>query len=191
MQELRAHSPKVSKRRSRMRRALIEVATRKFAERGPDGVSIEEIIEGAEMARTTFYTFYPSKEDLLADIVLPVFEQGIQDLKRIRIGSPEAVARAIADVYLGLWQENRDALIVAKKLGMKYFALIEEVHRAWGEALRRPLDALEKSGRLRNGKAAYAAQLIARSAVQFLEIYGGDACCKELFRDTMEGLLVK
>ena len=191
MPRTKTQSTKIVNRRNRTRETLIQVATRQFAASGPDDVSIENIIEESEIARTTFYTFYPSKEALLTDIVRPVFERGIEEFRLIDAKEPRQIARGIANVYLTLWRENRDAFQLAKRMGMKHFPLFEDLHQDYSNMLRKILGVLQQSGRLRNNNAAYTSQLIARSVVLFLEVYSQDDNFENLFRTTMEGLLLK
>ena len=52
-------------RRVKMRRRLIEAATRVFARQGPEGTVIEHVIEEAGVARGTFYNHFRSIDALL------------------------------------------------------------------------------------------------------------------------------
>ncbi len=187
----RSTSQKILNRRDRMRQRLVEVASEKFAARGPDAVSIDDLVEEAEIAKKTFYTFFGSKEDLLSEIVRPVFERGIRELSSLKTDSAHKTAKGVADVYLTLWDEYPQALAIAMKLDMKYFFLIEEVHTKFSTALRKKLKTLEDSGELRNGNAIYSSRIIARSAILFLEVYSEDESPDQLFRTTIEGLLLK
>ncbi len=184
-------SQKILRRRDRMRQRLVEVAIEKFAARGPDSVSVDDLVEDAEIAKKTFYTFFGSKEELLSDIVRPVFERGIEELSSLKTDSAQKTAQGVADVYLTLWEEYPQALAVAMKLDMKYFFLIEEVHTKFSTALRKKLKVLEDSGELRNGNAIYSSRIIARSAILLLEVYSEDESPDQLFRTTIEGLLLK
>lgn len=154
-------------------------------------MSVDELIEEAEIAKNTFYTFFASKEDLLSEIVRPVFERGIEELKSVKTQRAGDTARGIADVYLSLWHEDRYALTVAKKLGMNQFSLIEDVHTKFSDLLRAKLRTLVKSGNLRNGSELFSAQIIARSAILYLEVYSQGENLDEQFRTTIEGLLLK
>lgn len=188
--QVRPRSHKITNRRDRMRQRLMEVAIEKFAAKGPDAVSIDELVEAAEIARKTFYTFFASKDDLLSDIVRPVFERGIKELSALKTDSAYKTARGIADIYLTLWHEYPQALAITMKLDMKYFFLIEDLHTKFSDALRGKLRTLERSGDLRNGNAIYSAQIVARSAILFLEVYSQDKSPDQLFRTTIEGLLL-
>lgn len=52
---------RVRRTKKQLKNALIEL----IAERGYDGVSVQEILDRADVGRTSFYTYFRSKEDLL------------------------------------------------------------------------------------------------------------------------------
>ncbi len=62
-----AKAPKVSDRRvQRTRRTLREALIALLLERGWDAVNVQDICERADVGRSTFYTHFADKEDLLA-----------------------------------------------------------------------------------------------------------------------------
>jgi AcrR family transcriptional regulator len=83
---------------------LREVALELFVAKGFDAVSVDDIAEVAEVSKTTFYRYFPSKEDLL-------FGRAAEHLALVRRGfderplgeSPVEAARhafrAVAEVY--------------------------------------------------------------------------------------------
>jgi AcrR family transcriptional regulator len=57
--------PRVALRRARVRDSLLAVGARLFVSEGVENVSVEDVIAAADIARSTFYTFFTSKRDLL------------------------------------------------------------------------------------------------------------------------------
>lgn len=94
-------------RRRDQRERLIEAAREVFAASGYAGASIDEIVAGARVSRTSFYRFFAGKEDCM----LAVFEEAIGRLtaafgeaaeagtgeERIRVGVRGIVAGLAAD----------------------------------------------------------------------------------------------
>jgi AcrR family transcriptional regulator len=70
-------SPRVARRRERMRSALLAAASRQFASRGVSGVSVEQLIAEADVSRATFYRFFNNKYNLLETLLNPIFELAI------------------------------------------------------------------------------------------------------------------
>lgn len=54
-----------TRKKIRTREALIETATRLFLEKGFDGTTVDEIAEAAEVSRSTFFRYFPTKEALV------------------------------------------------------------------------------------------------------------------------------
>jgi AcrR family transcriptional regulator len=55
------------RKKAQVRAHISDVATRLFAERGFDSVSVSEISEAADVARPTVFAYFPRKEDLVFD----------------------------------------------------------------------------------------------------------------------------
>ena len=75
-----ALSPKIRRRQGRTRQRILDESARLFIAKGFENVSVEEIIAAAEIARSSFYRFFSNREEVLANIIRPVFEQGIVEL---------------------------------------------------------------------------------------------------------------
>ena len=61
-----ALSPKIRRRQGRTRQRILDVSAQKFVEHGFENVSVEDIIEAAEIARSSFYRFFSNREEVLA-----------------------------------------------------------------------------------------------------------------------------
>lgn len=57
------------RKKTETRQHLSDVATRLFAERGFDAVSVSEIADAADVSRPTVFAYFPRKEDLVFDRV--------------------------------------------------------------------------------------------------------------------------
>ena len=186
-----ALSPKVARRQSRTRDSILAESASLFVNKGFANVSVEEIIAAAGIARSSFYRFFANREDVLAQIIRPVFEAGTRDLAEIASKNPRRIMHGIFDSYLDLWNHSPDALRLSTRTGGVHFSLFRDVHNEFRGELTRLLERVERTNILLNGSADFSGRLIARTAVPTLEVYAGSKDCAQLFRQTMSGLLLK
>lgn len=126
---------------------LLESALRLFSEKGYEGTSIREIIEGAGVTRPVLYYYFENKEDLFRRLVEKKFAEFTRQIEEIRDSipgcrerlaamiqkefafaekNPEAV-RLILQVFFSLPQQGPP--LDKSRLGHTRFRLIEEIMR--------------------------------------------------------------
>lgn len=91
---------------------LLESALKLFAEKGYEGTSIREIIEGAGVTRPVLYYYFENKEDLFSRLVESQFAQlaaKIEEVKRQPISCVERL-KGIIQIEFELAETNPDAL---------------------------------------------------------------------------------
>src|SRR6187399_2062860 len=155
-------SPRVARRRERMRESLLAAGARQFASRGIGTVSVEELIAEADVSRATFYGFFSSKYSLLEHILNPVFERATGAVRALAAKPPAEAIDGLIDVYLELWEAHRDGLLLIPAIDHRTFRHFEGQHRALNDALLDLLAAAERADLLRNGSAQYSLKVIAR-----------------------------
>lgn len=73
------HRPRVAaERRERMRLRLLSTAVRVGAEKGPAALTIDDIVVGAEVARGSFYKYFPSTDALLREVATQIANELIR-----------------------------------------------------------------------------------------------------------------
>jgi AcrR family transcriptional regulator len=174
-----------------MREALLAAGARKFAERGIQTVSVEELIAEADVSRATFYGFFRSKYSLLRSIVEPIFDMAIQAIEGLSNRSAAEGFEGILDTYLELWQAHREGLLLIPSIDLESFPDFKARHRALNDAMLDVLTKAERADLLRNGSARYSLKVIARTAIPLLRVYDGHPAAAALFRDGMRGLLIR
>jgi AcrR family transcriptional regulator len=184
-------SPRVARRRERMKESLLAAGARQFASRGIGTVSVEELLAEADVSRATFYGFFSSKYSLLEHILNPIFERATEAVKALRNRPPSEAVDGLVDVYLELWATHRDGLLLIPTIDAPTFRHFEKQHRALNEALLDLLGVVERADLLRNGSAQYSLKVIARTAIPLLRVYDGHAAAAALFRDALRGLLIR
>lgn len=186
-----ASTPRASRRRERMRAALVAAAARQFAARGVGAVSVEELIAEADISRATFYRYFSSKINLLEELLNPIFEDAITLLEASCVDAPMAALEGLIDAYWQLWQRHRDGMLLIPVVSPDAFRHFERQHAALNEAMLRLLEKAERADLLRNGSARYSLKVIARAAIPLLRVYDGHPAAEALFRDALRGLLIR
>jgi AcrR family transcriptional regulator len=184
-------SPRVARRRERMKESLLAAGARQFASRGVGTVSVEELIAEADVSRATFYGFFSSKYSLLEHILNPIFERATAAIRALRAKSPAQAVDGLVDVYLELWTTHREGLLLIPTIDAPTFRHFEAQHRALNDALLDLLGVVERADLLRNGSAQYSLKVIARTAIPLLRVYDGHPAAAALFRDAVRGLLIR
>ncbi|HNZ47426.1 MAG TPA: TetR/AcrR family transcriptional regulator [Candidatus Hydrogenedentes bacterium] len=100
---------------------LLESALQLFSEKGYEGTSIREIIEGAGVTRPVLYYYFTNKEDLFRKLLEPALAKYTRTLADIRENYSDAVGRlkAIARATFRFAEENPQAVRLVLQL---YFA---------------------------------------------------------------------
>ena len=173
------------------RKKLLEVGARLFVEKGIANVSVEQLLAHAGISRATFYGCFENKNELAAAILLPVFESGALDLEQLAKLSPDDAAGRLIDVYLNLWKEHRDAVLLTTKLEPAAFAYLRAEHDAFNTALKRTLDIIGSGGHLRNDSTKLTLDVIAKTAIPLLRVYKNSDDLERLYRESMLALLFK
>ena len=185
------NSEAIHRRVVQSKRRVCEVAAGQFVKNGYAATSIESIVAEAGLSRSTFYRFFKDKEDLVHQTLAPVFEQACASLAKIDPDRPETIVNGIADCYLEIWRDRRDALIFSANLGMALFPLIQDEHDAFANVVLSLMEKLNEARLLRNDDAPLAAIMVAQTAVRILRVCVRHPHYENVFHSTLRGMLLK
>ncbi|MGF6651012.1 AcrR family transcriptional regulator [Paraburkholderia youngii] len=155
--------PRGARRKRETRARLLDAALRLMAERGMEGVAINEITEAADVGFGSFYNHFESKEAIYATLVDNVFEEFANVLDRLAGGITDpaevvavsvrhTILRARHDPVWGrfLIREGFSAPALSRGLAQR----LMRGHSKWhcGKAICRcrPVYRLPRSGRHRS-----------------------------------------
>jgi AcrR family transcriptional regulator len=106
------------RKKARTRAAIREHAFRLFREQGYDATTVEQIAEAAEVSPSTFFRYFPTKEDV-------VLQDGMDELwaEAVRAQPPElsplaALRAAVPAAFAGLSPEQLEILKESTELSM-------------------------------------------------------------------------
>ena len=94
--------------KARVRRRVLDIASRAVREHGADGVSVAEVMRAAGLTHGTFYSHFGSKNELVAEAVRHAADgyrealrtEATARLSEAERGDADARARALAETYL-------------------------------------------------------------------------------------------
>ncbi|TDC86718.1 TetR family transcriptional regulator [Actinomadura sp. 7K507] len=126
------------RKKRRTRQALATAALRLFAERGYEETTIAEIAAAADVSPRTFFSYFPSKEDVVFAEIDDRLAEVSERLRRTPGEAPmETIRRSVIDVLEAIVSEHGE-------YGAVQIALVLERPGLQARALQRMTDTQEK-----------------------------------------------
>lgn len=95
------HRPRVAaERRERMRLRLLSAAVRIGAQKGPAAITIDDVVVGAEVARGSFYKYFPSTDALLREVAMQIANELIEMAEPVVLGFDDPAERVACGIRL-------------------------------------------------------------------------------------------
>ena len=185
-----ATSGKVQKRINRTRQNVLNVSAQLFVDKGFEHVTVEDIIEQAQIARSSFYRFFANKMDVLSQILRPIFATGIELLEQIDCASGREIMSRIILIYPALWERHGIGLLLSIRLGEQHFHLVEDLHNQYVMAMSQLIETAQQQNILRNDNARQTTLIIAKCAITIFQIYQSDDTAAEKYLHSMRGMLL-
>ncbi|MFD4295481.1 TetR/AcrR family transcriptional regulator [Rhodococcus sp. NPDC058532] len=98
--------PLRERKRLRTRRALADAALRLFTEKGFAATTVEELVDAAEVSRSTFFRAFPTKEAVAVEAETELWASYLDALDATDLGGP--VLAALRDILTGAVAELAD-----------------------------------------------------------------------------------
>jgi AcrR family transcriptional regulator len=146
------------RKKIKLRRAIQAAALRLFETQGYDRTTVEQIAEAAETSTTTFYRYFPTKEDVVLDNdASPLFEATVA--ARAADEPLTATIRAAMGAVVTAAEADRD-LTLAR---MRLVAAVPALEARYAGEERRTIDVLTRLLAGRTGRPAddYQLELVA------------------------------
>jgi AcrR family transcriptional regulator len=103
------------RKKQKTREAIQRAALRLFMRQGYDETSVEEIAEAAEISPSTFFNYFPSKEDVVMyDIYDPVVIEML--LKEPKTASLSTITRHVLERLTELFERDKEMILARGKL---------------------------------------------------------------------------
>ena len=98
------------KKGERRKNELVQIAYKKFLEKGYEQTSVDEIIEAAQIAKGTFYYYFQSKEQMLEEVVEMMLEKGAERAAEV-LNSTLSIPEKIVSIILAYRPMVNEAVI--------------------------------------------------------------------------------
>ncbi|MFN3603933.1 MAG: TetR/AcrR family transcriptional regulator [Leptonema sp. (in: bacteria)] len=112
--------PRVEKRREKIKKNILELAKKKFANENPYIVKFETFAEEVEISRASLYSYFDSKEEILEEILKPVLEELIEKyeilLKNLKNETPLQIIENLIEILIQAKEHHQLSLVVLSKL---------------------------------------------------------------------------
>mgnify|MGYP001327303695 CR=1 FL=1 len=137
----------VAEHRVAQRSALVAAAESIIAERGVAAVNPRTVGERAGLARSSFYEYFPSTDDLLAAIAIQAFDEWAAELNAAVSAAPEGRARlhVYVEATMRMTADGKHSLATGLQqvdLSPKSYEAIMAMHDALADPLRTLLEQL-------------------------------------------------
>ena len=121
------------RKKARTRAAIQEHALRLFREQGYDATTVEQIAEAAEVSPSTFFRYFPTKEDVVAYDALDPVVMAAWRAQPLDVGPIRAFRNAMVQVFQAMTSDQLEELLSRGRL---LFSVPELRQAAVNELLR-------------------------------------------------------
>ncbi|WP_306360259.1 TetR/AcrR family transcriptional regulator [Nocardia sp. CC227C] len=110
--------PLRERKRIRTRRALADAALRLFTEKGFAATTVEEVVDAAEVSRSTFFRAFPTKEDVAIEAETELWTSYLETLADREPAGPilAGLRDALIDTALALPQDWDQRYVATRRL---------------------------------------------------------------------------
>jgi len=119
---IRARAGARAEQKEATRAHVFAHALRLFDERGYDAVSVEDVVRAAGVARGTFYVHFPTKDDVLIELIRQSDAKICARMRAARAKTFKDVLRATAKAFADNWRKRRALLPHAGAVAMRRIA---------------------------------------------------------------------
>lgn len=153
------------RKRIKLRGAIQAEALRLFEAQGYEQTTVEQIAEAAETSTTTFYRYFPTKEDVVLDDDYDSLIQQVAD-SRPRGESPDATIRAVISAVVAASETDEDHI----RARLRFIATVPAVDARYAAEERKTIDLLARVLADRTDRPAddYQIELTAAALVAIL-----------------------
>jgi AcrR family transcriptional regulator len=171
--------PRMARRKLATRQRIVREAIELFGRQGFDGTKIEDIVVRADVAKGTFFNYFPRKEALLTHLIeqrLSAAVANTADLLRVAIPVRDKLLDLYAEAASGHEEDavGTRALLAEEATRVLSPASLDDLAARWSLLVRGLVDQGLRSGEIRRGlKPAQAALVLNAVYTAVLRAWAG------------------
>ncbi|MCB1174033.1 MAG: TetR/AcrR family transcriptional regulator [Leptospiraceae bacterium] len=182
-------SPRVARRRERLRHHILESSSALICRIGLDRLSFDQLAQVSDVARGTLYSFFKNKEALLEELYKDVSQQFRQGLENLRKLDDTGRLEGLLNLYCDLFDSQPDMLIAWHQIGQNRSARMARYWQQFTDGLSELFQSLE--GHLRSNNPGLSRELFERTSIPSLQAFAAVNNYRSLYVEHFTGLLLK
>lgn len=142
---------------------IFKAAVKLFRDKGFEATTIDEITERADVAKGTFFNYFPRKESVLGYLSEVRMAEAVENAAAILAARRPARAKLLAlyaDVAAGYEEDRELSWIVLMESIQRAFTVAEEVHHRWHNLTVSVIEQGQKRGELRPNVEPHRAERV-------------------------------
>lgn len=145
---------------------IFKAAVKLFRDKGFDHTTIDDITDRADVAKGTFFNYFPRKEAVLGYLSEVRMEAAVENAEAIlaaRRPAREKLLALYAEVAAGYEEDRELSWIVLMESMQRAFAAAEDVHHRWHSLATSVIEQGQANGELRANVEPRRAQHVLHS----------------------------
>ena len=151
------------RKKEETRRRIFKAAIKLFGDRGFEATTVDEITEKADVAKGTFFNYFPRKEAVLAYLSEVWIAEAEENAEAI-LTAKKSARDKLVDLLSGLaaqYEEDRDlSWFVIVESMKRAFRPSEEVHQRWHDLVVRVIEQGQATGELKRSVNPHRAEFV-------------------------------
>lgn len=183
---------KIDRRRRKNREAIHQAIVAIVLEESLDAATMERIAEKADIARSTLYTFYSNREEIVESVLEELMNYAAE--KSLKIAASGTVIDAFGrtlDLYFDLYSKYPMEMTLSYNVQKVRLKKLEPAHGLFMSELMKVFVDLKKEDRLRLGDPGRSLRALSIVALPTLNLVSELPEGRELFNEMVTGYLLK
>jgi AcrR family transcriptional regulator len=152
---------------------------------------MELIAEKVDITRTTLYTYFKNKTEIIESIIKPVMEEALQKISQIDSKNSKNAVRELLALYFDLYSKFPSEMKLSYRVQHIKMDQLIQLHMEFINLVINIFNETNREGILRCEDSIKGARLLSSVGVPTMEILEKNEQAKKLFIQSMEAFLLK